>query len=120
MSCKECVLTTNMLYSGKLSREKTITNFAVLWLFAKVFSAKFGGVTFLGMAKASNPQKFSSSIFSGYTVMHESVLLQEVYKMNYWYHFIFTPVNEVGFLQLQFCSHLPSTQFTLVRNYGVS
>ena len=29
-------------YSGKLSREKTFTNFTVLWLYAKVFSAKFG------------------------------------------------------------------------------
>ena len=28
-------------YSGKLSREKTFTNFVVLWLFAKVFSMKF-------------------------------------------------------------------------------
>ena len=29
-------------YGGKCSREKTFVNFAVLWLFAKVFSAKFG------------------------------------------------------------------------------
>ena len=35
-------------YSGKCSREKTFTNFAVLWLFAKVFSAKFGGVASFG------------------------------------------------------------------------
>ena len=44
-----------VLYSGKLSREKTIPNFAVLWLFAKVFSAKFGGVASFGVLKASNP-----------------------------------------------------------------
>ena len=31
-------------YSRKLSREKTFADFAVLWLFAKVFSAKFGGM----------------------------------------------------------------------------
>ena len=31
----------------------------VLWLFAKVFSAKIGGVASLGVAKASNPRKFS-------------------------------------------------------------
>ena len=30
-------------YSGKLLREKTFANFEVLWPFAKVFSAKFGG-----------------------------------------------------------------------------
>ena len=41
-------------YSGKLSREKTFVNFAVLWLFAKVFSAKFGDVLSFGVAKASN------------------------------------------------------------------
>ena len=29
-------------YSGKLLREKTSTNFAVLWLYAKVFFTKFG------------------------------------------------------------------------------
>ena len=29
-------------YSGKLLREKTFANFAVLWLFMKVFSVKFG------------------------------------------------------------------------------
>ena len=40
-------------YSGKLSREKTFTNFADLWLFAKVFSPKFGGVASFGMAQAS-------------------------------------------------------------------
>ena len=41
-----------LLYSGKLLREKT---FAVLWLFVKVFSVRFGGVVSFGMAKASNP-----------------------------------------------------------------
>ena len=33
-----------ILYSGKLSREKTSVNFEVLWLFAEVFSVKFGTV----------------------------------------------------------------------------
>ena len=33
----------SLSYSGKLSREKTLANLAVLWLFAKVFSAKYGG-----------------------------------------------------------------------------
>ena len=46
-------------YSRKFSREKTSANFAVLWLFVKVFSAKFGGMVSFGAAKASNPQKFS-------------------------------------------------------------
>ena len=44
-----------LLYSGKLSREKTFANFLVLWLFAKVFSAKFGVVAPFGAAQASNP-----------------------------------------------------------------
>ena len=41
-------------YSRKVSREKTFVNFAVLWLFAKVFSTKFGSVASFGVAKASN------------------------------------------------------------------
>ena len=54
-------------YSGKLSREKTFANFAVLWLFTKVFFTKFGGIASFGAAKASNPRKFSLK-FSRYTV----------------------------------------------------
>ena len=46
-------------YSGKLSREKTFANFVVLWLFATVFSVKFGSVASFGAAKASNLRKFS-------------------------------------------------------------
>ena len=34
-------------------------NFAVLSLFAKVFSAKIRGIVSFGAAKVSNPQKFS-------------------------------------------------------------
>ena len=49
---------TYVLYSGKLSRERTFMNFAVLWLFVKVFSVKFGDEMFFGAAKLSNPQKF--------------------------------------------------------------
>ena len=51
--------TRTILYSGKLSREETFTNFAVLWLFTKVFSAKFGGVASFGTVKGSNLRKFS-------------------------------------------------------------
>ena len=59
-ACDYIIIKTEQLpYSGKLLREKTCANFAVLWLFAKVFSTKFGGVVFFGMAKASNPRMFS-------------------------------------------------------------
>ena len=50
---------TTVPYSIKLLREKTLANFAILWLFVKVFSVKFGGVVFFGAAKVSNPRKFS-------------------------------------------------------------
>ena len=53
------MLVESIPYSGKLSREKTFVNFAVLWLFAKVFSAKFGGMASIGTVKASNLRKFS-------------------------------------------------------------
>ena len=46
-------------YSRKLSRKKTFTNFEVLWLFVKVFAAKFWDVASLGAVRVSNPQKFS-------------------------------------------------------------
>ena len=49
----------NVPYCGKLSREKTLANFTVLWLFAKVFSMKFGGLPSFDSAKASNLRKFS-------------------------------------------------------------
>ena len=48
-----------LLYSRKLSGEKTVMNFTALWLFAKVFSVKFGCVASFGVAKASNLRTFS-------------------------------------------------------------
>ena len=44
--------------------KKTCANFAVLWLYAKVFSVKFWGVASFGTAKASNPRKFSLRKFT--------------------------------------------------------
>ena len=44
--------------SKKLLRGETFVNFVVLWLFLKVFSAKFGGVASFGAAQVSNPRKF--------------------------------------------------------------
>ena len=68
--------------SGKLSREKTFANFAVLWLYAKVFSAKFGAWHPLAWQKwaihesflceiifFTNSRKFSPSKVSCYTVL---------------------------------------------------
>ena len=43
--------------SGKLLREKTFADFRVLWLFAKVFSTKFGGTLSFGVVQVSNPRK---------------------------------------------------------------
>ena len=68
-------------YSRKLSREKTFANFTVMWLFAKVFSAKFGGAVSFGLAKASNREnlfftnswKFSPSKVSRDTVLSTMV-----------------------------------------------
>ena len=53
---KEYRRRTYVPYSGKLSRVRTFMNFAVLWLFVKVFSAKFGNEMFFGTAKLSNLQ----------------------------------------------------------------
>ena len=45
-------------YSGKLSREKTFTNFTVLWLYAKVFSVKFGAWRPLAWQKRAIRESF--------------------------------------------------------------
>ena len=48
-----------LLYSWELSREKTFVDFEVLWLVAKVFSVKFGG-----MASFSGISEQSTKVFS--------------------------------------------------------
>ena len=53
------ILVDCILYSGKPLREKTFANYTVLWLFAKVFSAKFGDMVSFGTAKTSDLPKFS-------------------------------------------------------------
>ena len=68
-------------YSGKLLREKTFVNFTVLWLYAKVFSARFGAWHPLALQKRAiresflrenhiftHSRKFSPSKVSRYTV----------------------------------------------------
>ena len=53
----DCILVLcEIPYSGKL------------WLFVKVFSAKFGDVVSFGAAQASNLRKFSPLKVSHYTV----------------------------------------------------
>ena len=48
---RDGILIPILLYSGKLSREKTFANFVVLWLYLKVFSAKFGAWCPLALQK---------------------------------------------------------------------
>ena len=62
-------------YSGKLSREKTFANFEILWLFVKVFSAKFGCMASLA-AQASNLRKFSCEIFYQFAKVSRYTVLQ--------------------------------------------
>ena len=58
----------DILYSGKLSREKTFANFAVLWLFVKIFSAKFEGMASFDVAQASY---YVAKVFSAKIVIRE-------------------------------------------------
>ena len=53
-----CICSIYTIYSRKLSREKTLVNFKVLWLFAIVISTKIVFFT--------NSQKFSPSQVSHY------------------------------------------------------
>ena len=79
--CAVCSCIQCLPYSGKLSREKTFVNFVVLWLYAKVFSTKFGTWRPLALQKrairetflhknhiSTNSQKFSPSKVSRYMV----------------------------------------------------
>ena len=45
--------------AGNFRRRKSFANFAVLWLFAKVFYTKLGDMLSFGTARVSNPWKFS-------------------------------------------------------------
>ena len=69
-------------YSRKLSREKTFVNFAVLWLFAKVFSVKFLGMVSFGAAKVRNLQKFSPRK-PYFSPIHESYLPRKFCTIRY-------------------------------------
>ena len=68
----------------KFLREKTFVNFAVLWLFANVFSVKCGGMASFGAAKASNPQKFSPQTLY-FSPIRESFLPQKFPAIRYIY-----------------------------------
>ena len=50
-------------YSGELSRKKTLQNFQILQLFAKVFSTKFVGVASFGGTSKQSAKGFSANIF---------------------------------------------------------
>ena len=52
-----------ILYSGKLSREKTFANFEVLWLFVKVFSMQFGGLASFGGTSEQFMKIFSANFY---------------------------------------------------------
>ena len=74
-------------YSGKLSKKKTFANFVVLWLYAKVFSAKFGAWHLLARQKQAihesknriftDSQNFSPSKVSHYTVFTSDMRIWE-------------------------------------------
>ena len=51
-------LSPDILYSGKLSREKTFANFVVLWQIAKVFFRKIWDVASFGVAKQAIRESF--------------------------------------------------------------
>ena len=68
-------------YSGKLLREKTFVNFEVLWLFAKVFSAKFGDVVSFGGTSEQSTKVFSVKMF--FPPICESFLPQKFLTVRY-------------------------------------
>ena len=57
----ECLNMRLIPYSGKLSREKTFVNFTVLWLYVKLFCAKFEGCGILWCSKSEQSTKVFSA-----------------------------------------------------------
>ena len=68
-------------YSGTLSREKTFANFAVLWLFAKVFSVKFGAWRPFAGQKRAICEVFSAKIV--FSPIRESFLPRKFPAIRY-------------------------------------
>ena len=68
-------------YSGKLSREKTFANFAVLWQYAKVFSAKFGAWRPWRCKSEQIPKVFSAKIV--FSPIRESFLPRKFAAIRY-------------------------------------
>ena len=65
-----------ILYRGNF-RGRKLSQISQLWLFAKVFSVKVGGVVSFGVAQASNLRKLSPLKVSRYTVgpfLHQKVI----------------------------------------------
>ena len=54
-------------YSGKLAREKTYTNFVVLWLFVEVLSANLGAWCLLAQHKRAIQELQENRIFHQFT-----------------------------------------------------
>ena len=74
-----------ILYSGKLSREKTFCEFPSFVAIHKSFLCKIWGVAFFGAAKVSHPRKFSQrkSYFHQFTKIFslENFLLYGSYRL---------------------------------------
>ena len=64
----------NYCKEGKLLREKTFADFKVLWLFAKVFSTKFGGMASFGGTSEHFPKLFLSFLLQSFPLY--SIYLQ--------------------------------------------
>ena len=64
--------TQQILYSGKLPREKTFVDLKALSLFTKVFSVKFGGVVSFGDTSKQSTKVFPQKCY--FPPFHESYL----------------------------------------------
>ena len=53
-------------------REKIFTNFAVLWLFTKLFSKKFGSVASFGGISEQSTKVFSHENFPVYSIRNKN------------------------------------------------
>ena len=86
-------------YSGKLSGEKTFMNFAVLWLYTKVFSAKFGAWHPLAQQKRAIHESFLCEN----CIFHQKVFSLESFPLYGTFQLGFKQVRHEMYFVFLFC-----------------
>ena len=114
----ECRLCMDLPYSGKLSREKTFANFAFLWLYAKVFSAKFGVWRHLALQKWAIHKSFlrENRIFTNSRKFSPSKVYGTWSELNYYAWFTLSVSSLLLSVMVRSCR--ACVNFSCLRSLG--